>query len=360
MDWDTSLETDGSHTITAQYTDGSSTDSITVTVNNGGSSGPRPPVIGEVLINEFVAAAGTVETSEWIEIYNTTNEDLTIGGMFIDDIDAGGGAPKEIPADTVIEANNYYVMTFDLFFNNTGDDARLLDSDSSTVFDAFSYSAATSDMSWCRKPDGDAWAVIECSPTQGTTNDPPLPPGTWTPGTLEIHVLNVGQGESQLIISPTGESLLIDVFEASWNTNAGATWVASEIRRITGRSHVDYIMASHWHLDHMGYAGYGGIWSLLEEQGITTGAIIDRDGGIWDDSNQDNICDPDLEIVWHNAGTTSGTGRNWACWVTDPNTIGGQLREVAQLGSTTQIDLGIANGVTVKNCTGRCRWRDDG
>ncbi|MEN8240296.1 MAG: lamin tail domain-containing protein [Chloroflexota bacterium] len=347
-DWDTTLETDESHTITVQYTDGSSSDSITVAVNNGGSSGPRAPVVGEVLINEFVAAAGSVETSEWIEIFNTTSESLTIGGMFIDDIDAGGGVPKEIPADTVIEANSYYVMSFDLFFNNTGDDARLLGTDSSTVFDAYTYSSATSDMSWCRKPDGDDWAVIECSPTQGTTNDPPLPPGTWTPGTLEIHVLNVGQGESQLIISPTGETLLIDVFEASWNTNAGATWVASEIRRITGSSHVDYIMASHWHLDHMGYAGYGGIWSLLEEQGITTDAIIDRDGGVWDDANQDNICDPDLEIVWHNAGTTSGTGRNWACWVTDPNTLGGQVRELAQLGSSTQIDLGIANGVTVK------------
>jgi hypothetical protein len=298
------------------------------------------PVIGDVVINEFVAAEGTVQTSEWIELYNTTAQDLDIGGMYIDDIENGGGSPKQIPLGTTITAGGYYVMTFSSFLNNTGDDARLLGTDGVTLYDSYTYGSATADKSWCRKPDGDDWAVLECDPTQGETNSPPLPPGTWTPGTLEIHILNVGQGESQLIISPTGETLLIDVAENSWNTNQGATWVASEIRRITGGSHLNYIMASHWHLDHMGYAGYGGIWSLLEEQGITADKIIDRDGGVWVDANSDGICDPDLEIVWHNAGTTSGTGRNWACWVTDPNTIGGQIREVAQLGSTSQINLG--------------------
>src|SRR5690606_19426510 len=136
--------------------------------------------------------------------------------------------------------------------------------------------------------------------------NPPLPPGTWTPGTLEIHVLNVGQGESQLIIGPTGKTLLIGVYEPGWNTNQSATWVASEIRRITGGEHLDYVMPSHWHLDHMGYAGYGGIWSLLEEQGITADVLIDRDGGTWVDANNDGICDPDLEVVWNNAGTVSG------------------------------------------------------
>ena len=72
--------------------------------------------------------------------------------------------------------------------------------------------------------------------------------------------------------------------------------MASEIRRITGSSHLDYVMATHWHLDHMGYAGYGGIWSLLEQQGITAGALIDRDGGEWVDANRDGICDPATEV----------------------------------------------------------------
>ena len=345
--WDTTIFSDGPHTVFARYTDGSGTTSVNVTVTNG-SSGPRQPVIGEVLINEFVAANGTVQTSEWVELYNTTSEILDISSMWIDDISAGGGAPKQIPPDTTINAGGYYVMTFNTFLNNTGDDVRFLGDDGTTIHDAYTYSAATTDMSWCRKPDGGGWSVIECSPTQGSTNSAPLPPGTWTPGTLEIHVLNVGQGESQLIIGPTGRTLLIGVYESNWNTNQGATWVASEIRRITGSSHLDYVMASHWHLDHMGYAGYGGIWSLLEQQGITADVLIDRDGGDWVDTNSDGLCDPDLEVVWHNAGTISGTARNWVCWVDDPATIGGQIRQLAQINSSTQIDMGLADGVTVK------------
>ena len=308
----------------------------------------RQPNTGEVLINEFVAVNGTVQTSEWVELYNTSTGTLDIGSMWIDDIPAGGGAPKQIPAGTTIAAGGYYVMTFSSFLNNSGDDMRLLGADGSTVHDTFTYTSATSDMSWCRKPDGGSWSAVQCDPTQSSTNSPSLPAGTWTPGTLEIHVLNVGQGESQLIIGPTGKTMLIGISETNWNTNQGATWVASEIRRITGSSHLDYVMATHWHLDHMGYAGYGGIWSLLEQQGITADVLIDRDGGTWVDANNDNICDPDLEIVWHNAGTISGTARNWACWATDPATTGGQIRQLAQINSTTQIDLGLTDGVTVK------------
>ncbi|MHB8112959.1 MAG: lamin tail domain-containing protein [Bellilinea sp.] len=344
--WDTTLFSDGPHTVSAQYSDGTGTTSVSVTVAN--STGPRAPVSGEVRINEFVAANGTVQTSEWVELYNTTAETLTIGSMWIDDINAGGGAPQQIPAGTTLAAGGYYVMTLSSYLNNTGDDVRFLAQDGTTVHDAYTYTSATTDMSWCRKPDGGSWSATECSPTQGSTNTPPLPAGTWTPGTLEIHVLNVGQGESQLIIGPTGKTLLIGISEENWNTNQGATWVASEIRRITGSSHLDYVMASHWHLDHMGYAGYGGIWSLLEQQGITADVLIDRDGATWVDSNSDGICDPDLEVVWHNAGTVSGTARNWTCWATDPRTIGGQIRQLAQINSTTQIDLGLASGVTVK------------
>ena len=297
FNWDTTAESDGAHTVTAQYTDGSSTDSVNVTVSNGGGSA-RPPVVGEVLINEFVAAPSVTETSEWIELYNTTNETLDIGEMWLDD-EPGGSSPIQIPVDTTIAPGGFYVHTMNTFLNNSGDDARLLSIDQLTVHDSYSYASATSDTSWCRDPDGGPWRVIECDDTtQGTTNDPPLPPGTWTPGTLEIHILDVGQGESQLIIGPSGKTLLIGVKEASWNTNAGADFVADEIRRITGAEHLDYIMASHWHLDHMGYATNGGIWSLLEEQGITADVLIDRDGGTWDDLNSDGICDIPTEIVY--------------------------------------------------------------
>ena len=63
------------------------------------------------------------------------------------------------------------------------------------------------------------------------------------------------------------------------------------------------------HLDHIGYAGYGGFWHLIEVGGIQFGKIIDRDAGEWVDSNRDGVCDPDTEIDWNVVGTFSGTAQ---------------------------------------------------
>ena len=299
----------------------------------------RAPNPGEVVLNEFVAAPQTTETSEWVELYNTTIETLDIGGMYIDDIGSGGGAPKQIPLGTTISPNGFYVMTFDSFLNNAGDDVRLLSSDQYTIFDTFTYPSAVYDMSYSRVTDGGEWNVSQTVPTMGTSNSP-TGAGVWSPGNLEIHVINVGQGMAQLVIGPTGRTMLMDLAELNWNTDQTAIFVASEIRRITGGSHLNYILASHLHLDHVGYVGYGGIWSLVEEQGITIDKLIDRNAGTWIDSNGDKIPDYDTEIVYYNAGTLSGTSQRWIAWVTDPLSSVYSKRESAINGSTTQIDLG--------------------
>lgn len=297
-----------------------------------------PPSVGEVLINEYVANSST----EWVELYNTTNVTLDLSGHYIDDVASGGGAPKVIPNGTTIAPHGYYVMEFSNFLNNGGDDVRFL-TPGQSVLDSTSYSSATADYSRYRYPDGGAWSGIESStPSKGATNtgtgDEP-----WEEGTFEIRIFDVEQGDSQLIIFPSGFTILIDVREASWNTGAGAALIAAKIRAITGGSHVNVGVLSHLHLDHIGYAGYGGFWGLIENEGITFDKIIDRDAGEWVDGSgggaSDGLCDADLEIVWHNAGTQSGTARNWICYVDNPaNTNIYSIREVAQLGSTTQID----------------------
>src|SRR5689334_9944927 len=68
------------------------------------------PGAGDVLINEFVAVPQTTQTTEWVELFNTTESDLDISGMYIDDIAGGGGAPKQIPASTTIPSRGFYVM----------------------------------------------------------------------------------------------------------------------------------------------------------------------------------------------------------------------------------------------------------
>ena len=84
--------------------------------------------------------------------------------------------------------------------------------------------------------------------------------GTWRQGELNVYWFDVDQGDAQLIVGPTGKTLLIDLGENAWNTkgvNTNATAVAAEIRNICGTGsspvHLDYVMNSHLHLDHIGY-----------------------------------------------------------------------------------------------------------
>lgn len=176
----------------------------------------------------------------------------------------------------------------------------------------------------------------------------------WTQGKFEIYAFDVGQADSQLIVSPSGKTLLIDAGEKNWNSSTNAASIANKIRQVMGSNfnHLDYIAVTHLHSDHIGTAGYGtksgygGIWNLIEKQGFTVGRLIDRDSGTWVDSNHDGICDPGQEIVWHNAGTTSGSGSKWLCYVTDPANATKLHREIAVIGSDSQIDLG--DGVKVK------------
>ena len=103
--------------------------------------------------------------------------------------------------------------------------------------------------------------------------------GSWRGG-FEVHVFQVGQGDSQLIVFPSGFSMLIDVHEASWNTCKGARTIAEKVHAVLGHTHVNVGTPSHWHLDHLGYAGYGGFWCLIEEGLMTFDSIVDRDGAL--------------------------------------------------------------------------------
>jgi beta-lactamase superfamily II metal-dependent hydrolase len=165
--------------------------------------------------------------------------------------------------------------------------------------------------------------------------------GTWIEGELNVYWFDVEQGDAQLIVGPTGRTMLIDLGERAWNSTSDtmAQRVAATISAICGTSgpvHLDYVMASHLHLDHIGYAGnphdtsaYGnGIYELLHPDGLafTVGELITRDAGHWDGSRGDGDGDcevgtnaePSPEIVWVNAGTTSSTARRWVCWTGGP------------------------------------------
>src|SRR5437016_10947778 len=72
-----------------------------------------------------------------------------------------------------------------------------------------------------------------------------------TAKTLDIYVVDVEGGNATLIVSPQGESLLID----TGNAGAAAVRDAERIMAAAGDAklrQIDHLITTHWHGDHFG------------------------------------------------------------------------------------------------------------
>ncbi|MGY0611262.1 ComEC/Rec2 family competence protein [Luteimonas sp. A501] len=92
----------------------------------------------------------------------------------------------------------------------------------------------------------------------------PMPP--WSRGELDIHHINTGRGEAQLLILPDATSLLVDTsgktlelppFSLPTRPDASrppGEWVARYVERVLPGPEkvIDYAVLSHFHGDHMG------------------------------------------------------------------------------------------------------------
>ena len=93
----------------------------------------------------------------------------------------------------------------------------------------------------------------------------------WTEGSLDIHFINTGRGESTFYVFPDGTTMLVDMAgslltEAEAGTSmpteprpnastSSADVIVGYINHFTSgqsRGHIDYAMLSHYHEDHMG------------------------------------------------------------------------------------------------------------
>jgi hypothetical protein len=89
----------------------------------GGSPGRddtgQLPALGEVVINELLAHSNGGEP-DWIELHNTTDTPINIGGWFLSDSSVDF-MKYEIADGTIIEPFGYFVFYEDLNFGNPGD-----------------------------------------------------------------------------------------------------------------------------------------------------------------------------------------------------------------------------------------------
>ncbi|ELP91328.1 hypothetical protein EIN_153550, partial [Entamoeba invadens IP1] len=82
---------------------------------------------------------------------------------------------------------------------------------------------------------------------------------------LDIHIFNVGQADSQLIVFPSGYSILIDAGETS-SGSMNCKKIAERVKSILGHTRVDVGVVTHLHQDHVGVPYKSGFWYLIEHE----------------------------------------------------------------------------------------------
>jgi hypothetical protein len=114
----------------------------------------------------------------------------------------------------------------------------------------------------------------------------------WKPGTLDIHQLAYGRGNSAFILGPDGTTILIDAgttedslaVSCAQKPNAQlrpGEWIASYILRqmkSAGRVELDYALMTHIHPDHVGDLGAENPTSMRGNYRLT--GIMDVDAGV--------------------------------------------------------------------------------
>ncbi len=147
--------------------------------------GYTPPAL---VVNEFLALNNTTiqdeagEYEDWIELYNTGTETLTLSGLYLSD---NFGNPKkwQIPANVMLAPNGHLLIWCDddadqgplhASFKLSGDGEEIVlsadDAHANVPIDWIIFGPQTPDISYGRKPDGAATWTTFATPTPGTSN----------------------------------------------------------------------------------------------------------------------------------------------------------------------------------------------
>lgn len=87
-------------------------------------------------------------------------------------------------------------------------------------------------------------------------------------GTLSVHYLDVGQADATLLVSPAGETMLID--SGGWRVDGRTVIDYLESR---GIDRIDHLVATHAHADHVG--GHAAVIEHYETEKEGVGAVYD-------------------------------------------------------------------------------------
>ncbi len=161
---------------------------------------------------------------------------------------------------------------------------------------------------------------------------------------LEIHVFNVGQADSMLVVGPppARRTLLVDAGEPASGKKTMFRQVAQRIREITGGARLDYFVATHYHSDHLGGEA-NGLAGLIDQEGITIDTAID-------------VGDEGAQYMAPSRGTFETYNQEMSRWLASGSV---QLRARPRFG-VEQIQLGDGVSVNMVEFAGRVSDSDPG
>lgn len=140
----------------------------------------------DIVINEYLPnPEGSSETSEWIEIFNTTDSEIDLSGWKLDDIESGGSGVYTLPSGSIISGKGYFILersVSGIILNNDSDKIRLLNS-ADQIIDEYNYLETEENIFYGRKIDGGSEWVEFSESTKGSSNNDGsiIPTATLTP-----------------------------------------------------------------------------------------------------------------------------------------------------------------------------------
>jgi hypothetical protein len=176
-----------------------------------------------VLINEILADNSYLddaygESDDWIELYNTTNNALTVGGLYLSD-DGANLTKFQIPAGTVIAPNGVLpIWTDDDADQLTGIHTNfklsiagesVILSNGTTPYDQVDFIAQTTNVAYARCNDGGTFTFAQ--PTFNTLNNCHLSVNELLDFDLTIYP--VPSATNFTIVSNEVESFELNVFD---------------------------------------------------------------------------------------------------------------------------------------------------
>ncbi|MDP3948226.1 MAG: lamin tail domain-containing protein [bacterium] len=136
-----------------------------------------------MLLNEIVANPLSGE-KEWVEIYNSSSENIELNGWNLQERTASGTFNTYSLPNVILQTKALCFYEFSTAkLNNDSDTVNLLD-DTGTLQDTYSYTSAAQGKSFARVPDGENWST-DIIPTKASICSslpaPATPPVTPTP-----------------------------------------------------------------------------------------------------------------------------------------------------------------------------------